>query len=444
MSGHPLLRHFELDSVFAYRRGEPVTARHFLQDVHALAIELPDRGHVINVCADRYRFCVGFAAALLRGQLTLLPPNQTQDMLARLQSRFRDVYRLTDTDDGEGALPTMAFPALSAPAGLVVEIPMIPAEQTGTLMFTSGSTGEPVPHAKSWGTLVESGAAEGARLGLTASGTALLGTVPPQHMYGLESTVMMPLQCGLAMHAARPFYPADVCDALEALPRPRALVTTPVHLRTLVSGANAVPHVDVIVCATSPLSPQLAAQAEARFAAPLFEIYGCTEAGQVATRRTVESPEWRALPAIRLREDEEGVRVRGGHVHDEVLLNDVIELRGEERFLLHGRKADLVNVAGKRTSLAHLNFHLNSIEGVRDGVFIVPDEVGGSVARLMAFVVAPGVAREAVLEGLRRRIDPAFMPRPLSFVAALPRNSTGKLPRASLDMLVAEADAGAR
>jgi acyl-coenzyme A synthetase/AMP-(fatty) acid ligase len=443
MSGHPLLRNFEPGSVFAYRGGVSIPARQFLHDAQQVARELPDNEYVLNVCADRYRFCVGFAAALLRAQITLLPPNQTLDTLQRLQSAYGGVYCLTDSRDAPGPLPTMAFPVLRAFDGVERPIPLIPVSQPAVLMFTSGSTGEPVPHAKSWGTLVESGTAEGTRLNLTGSGTAVLGTVPSQHMYGLESTVMMPLQCGLAMHAARPFYPADVCDALEGLPRPRALVTTPVHLRTLVSGAGAVPCVDIIVCATSPLTPQLAAQAEARFDAPLYEIYGCTEAGQVATRRTVEAPEWRTLPEIRLREDENGIHVRGGHVHDEILLNDFIELRGEGRFLLHGRKSDLVNIAGKRTSLAHLNFHLNSIDGVRDGVFVVPEDAGGSVARLMAFVVAPGLKPENVLEQLRRRIDPAFMPRRLSFVAALPRNATGKLPRASLQALVSEADASA-
>jgi acyl-coenzyme A synthetase/AMP-(fatty) acid ligase len=240
------------------------------------------------------------------------------------------------------------------------------------------------------------------------------------------------------MHCGRPVYPADVFDALDALPRPRALVTTPVHLRTLASETSPAPAVDIIVCATAPLTPQLAARAEAHFAAPLYEIYGCTEAGQVATRRTVETPEWQALPGIRLRQDEQGTWAHGGHVHQEILLNDMIELRGRRGFLLHGRNADLVNIAGKRTSLAHLNYHLNSIEGVRDGVFVVPEESGESVPRLTAFVVAPGVAREAVLDALRTRIDPAFMPRPLTFVAALPRNDTGKLPRAALQALAAE------
>ena len=129
--------------------------------------------------------------------------------------------------------------------------------------------------------------------------------------------------------------------------------------------------------------------------------------------------------------------MKGGHVENEVLLADVIELRNRNAFLLHGRTADLVNIAGKRTSLAHLNFQLNSIEGVRDGTFVMPEEDDGTVTRLTAFVVAPGLASETIMAALRQRIDAAFLPRPLCFVQSLPRNGTGKLPRVALDGLVA-------
>ena len=47
----------------------------------------------------------------------------------------------------------------------------------------------------------------------------------------------------------------------------------------------------------------MANQAEARFGAPLHEVYGFTEAGMVATRRTIEGPLWHALPDVRLRRD---------------------------------------------------------------------------------------------------------------------------------------------
>jgi acyl-coenzyme A synthetase/AMP-(fatty) acid ligase len=195
------------------------------------------------------------------------------------------------------------------------------------------------------------------------------------------------------------------------------------------------PAVDFLLCATAPLSPQLAIEAEARFAAPLHEIYGCTEAGQIAARRPTQTQEWRTLPGVSLHADEKGTWVRG-HVEREVLLADVIELRGRNTFLLHGRTADLVNIAGKRTSLAHLNFHLNSIEGVRDGAFVMPEEDDGTVTRLTAFVVAPGLTADMVLAALRERIDPAFLPRPLCLVESLPRNETGKLPRGAVDKLV--------
>jgi acyl-coenzyme A synthetase/AMP-(fatty) acid ligase len=363
-------------------------------------------------------------------------------MLQRLQAEYDDVYRLADGVEPECLLPTVAFPALAGCASGRQVIPSIAGTQTAALMFTSGSTGEPVPHRKSWAALVASGAAEAAHLDLIGRGAALLGTVPPQHMYGLESTIMMPLQGGLPLHAARPFYPTDICDALAMLPRPRVLVTTPVHLRTLVAEATSTAQIDLLVCATAPLAIELARESEARFHAPLYEIYGCTEAGQIATRRTVETAEWRALPGIHLRQDDEGTWVSGGHVDGEIFLNDRIVLRAGDAFLLHGRNADLVNIAGKRTSLAHLNHQLNSIAGVRDGVFIVPEAEDDSVQRLMAFVVAPGLRRETLLDALRSRIDPAFMPRPLRLVTALPRNATGKLPHSALRALAAETAAG--
>ena len=58
-------------------------------------------------------------------------------------------------------------------------------------------------------------------------------------------------------------------------------------------------------------------------------------------------------------------------------------------FRLLGRANDLIHVAGKRSSLAHLNFHLNRIEGVEDGAFWLPDDVAEGVVRPVAFVVAP-------------------------------------------------------
>jgi acyl-coenzyme A synthetase/AMP-(fatty) acid ligase len=118
----------------------------------------------------------------------------------------------------------------------------------------------------------------------------------------------------------------------------------------------------------------------------------------------------------------------------------VLELTGEGRFLMHGRLADLVNIAGKRSSLAYLNHQLNCIPGVVDGAFFHFDDGRAShteVRRVAACVVAPELDAARLLAALRERIDPVFLPRPLLLVPRLPRNGTGKLPQEALQALAA-------
>ncbi len=178
----------------------------------------------------------------------------------------------------------------------------------------------------------------------------------------------------------------------------------------------------------------LAARAEAAWAAPVIEIYGCTEAGQVATRRTTAGPEWRTYDGLRLGGDGDAAVVSGGHVPEPTRLADVLEVVDAQTFRLLGRSNDLVNIAGKRSSLSHLNYHLNRVEGVRDGAFwLPPATASAAVVRLAAFVVAPGRAAGQIVADLRQRVDAAFLPRPIVFVDALPREATGKLPTGVLD-----------
>lgn len=437
MAAIPLISHNDPDSVFAYRGGKAVSVSEFLRHVAHLARTLPDKRHMLNLCTDRYRFAVGFAAALLRGQTSLLPPNYTPSFVERLERSYPGMYCLADGNADFKGIEVMHYPQWTDTAEAVRTIPSIPTEQRAALVFTSGSTGEPVAHPKSWGSLCKGAAAEAAALGIAPnSGMAVLGTVPAQHMYGLESCMLIAMQNGLALVAERPFYPADICARLAALPRPRCLITTPVHLRTLLSEAVALPTVDFVLCATAHLAPQLASEAEARFAAPLYEIYGCTEAGMVASRRTTHGAAWRWLREVRLQQDGQGNRVRGGHVEIEAPLSDVIECNTDGTFVLLGRSADMVNIAGKRTSLASLNHHLNAIPGVQDGVFFMPDDSDGTMKRPLAFVVAPGSRADDLLSALRESVDAVFLPRPLYLVDALPRNTTGKITREALMRLM--------
>ena len=414
-----------------------------------VAAALPGRRHVLNACGDRYRFTVAFAASLVAGKISLLPSTHTPEVVRQLIEFAPDVFCMTDDSRCQIDLPHVRFPeaGLTADPPRSDEVPWqrleIDQERLAAYVFTSGSTGTPLPYRKTWGRLVNCVRLEAQRLGLLDGRShAIVGTVPPQHMYGFESTVLLALQTGNAFSAGRPFYPADVCSELASVPRPRMLVSTPVHLRTLLAAGVHLPAADLVLSATAPLSQNLAREVEQRFETQLLEIYGSTETGQIASRRTAQSAEWQLFSGVRLVSESEQTWAAGGHVEQPTPLCDVLEITAADRFLLHGRLSDLVNIAGKRSSLSYLNHQLNAIAGVVDGAFFIRDEDERSpsgVTRVAALVVAPGLDAAAVTEQLRKRIDAVFLPRPLLFVDALPRNDTGKLPHDSLRSLAATA-----
>lgn len=438
----PLITHPRADSVIAWRDGEPITAARFLSDVARLAGLLLPGGHMLNACSDRYRFMVGLAAALISKKICLLPSTHTPEMIRRLVEFAPDAFCLTDDDDCSVGLPQVRFPGYWEQAESdqrTFAVPRIDSAQLVAYVFTSGSTGIPLPHKKTWGALVRNVQSEAESSGLNDGRMhAVIGTVPPQHMYGFESTVLMVMQSANAMVAGHSFYPADICNAIESVPRPRVLVSTPVHLRSVIRAEPHVPVVDLVISATAPLSAQLAEELETRFAAPLLEIYGSTETGQIAMRNTARTQEWTLLRGVRFALQGEVMWASGGHVEQATPMNDVIELIEDDRFLLHGRMADMINIAGKRSSLAYLNLQLMAIANVIDGAFFMPDsKTPEDVTRLTAFVVAPTHTAATLMAALRERIDSAFLPRPLVFVDALPRNATGKLTHEALNQLAA-------
>ena len=131
--------------------------------------------------------------------------------------------------------------------------------------------------------------------------------------------------------------------------------------------------------------------------------------------------------------------IHADYLDEPVPLNDKVELLGEKRFNWIGRDSDAVNIAGKRASLAELNNKLNALPGVQDAVIFMPDP---DAKRLAALVVAPRLQRSDIYVGLRDSFDPAFLPRPVRMVPALPRQETGKLPQKAVLELFAATERG--
>ncbi|HEU0306300.1 MAG TPA: AMP-binding protein [Lysobacter sp.] len=438
--------------LFAFDHAGTVDVARFTREVRAVASLLPAGGFAVNLCEDRYRFTVALCAAALRGQTTLLPPSRAPAVVAEVLAQHRGSYALVDVlasdDETYGAEATGNSP-LYWPLPAVLpqrdgDTLAVPEDLLIAVGYTSGSTGQPKANPKTWASFRASTAQNLAALGdLLDSGrvTPVVATVPPQHMYGLEMSVLLPLLGPLAVHGARPFFPEDIARALGDAPSAPLLVTTPVHLRALVESGMQLPPLRGIVSATAPLSRELALAAEQRFGCEVREVFGSTETCVIARRRTAHEVEWTPLPGVHLASQPDGTAVHAPHLAQPVVLADLVEVRADGRFALRGRNADLLEIAGKRASLGDLTRRLLAVPGVRDGVVfqLDPCERNG-VARIAALAVAPGLDAADVLASLREHVDPVFLPRPLRLVAALPRNETGKLPHDALAWLLRNPD----
>lgn len=421
--------------VVAQRGSARIGVQRFLAEADGLARRLPDRGFAINLCRDRYRFTRAFAAVLIAGQTNLLPGNRLDATIRDLLADYPDAYILSDEDRDHHWPACHDARAFEREAAIPAEAPQIPADHLAALVFTSGSTGQAKAIAKPWRTFHDSTAINAAEMGLAEPPLRhVLATVPGQHMYGLETSVLMPLFAPVAASSAHPFTPADIAATLATLPAPRVLVSSPAHLRALVDPEIEFPPLEAVWSATGPLDPAIAASIEQRHDTRVSEIYGCSEVGSMARREPVRTRVWTPFRGFTLNmESDDRTRVSAPHLPVDFVLQDVLEHEPDGRFQLVGRTEDLVNVAGKRASLVDLNQALLQIPGVEDGViFDPPERSDGRTSRLAALVVAPELDAPTLRAELRKRIDAVFIPRPIRWTRALPRAETGKLPRQAL------------
>ncbi len=425
--------------VVAWRGQRAVSLAGFLADVQSIAARLPSCGSAINLCEDRYAFLASFCAVASRNLTTLLPPSRARDAVDCALAAHPGSYVLTDVMLDPAPQRLVRLPELPSVAHDHAGAPIVvdPAAVVA-IGFTSGSTGQPKANAKSWqnfdiGSRLNA-AVLAATIGLEHGASAnIVATVPPQHMYGMEMSVLLPLFGPFAVHAGKPFFAADIAAALAEVPAPRLLVTTPVHLRAILHDVVDLPAIAAIVSATAPLPRELAVAAEARFGAPVVELFGSTETCVIAHRRTALESAWQPYAGVSLRPQPDGTHVEASHLSTSVPLQDLVELLPDGRFHLRGRNADLLEIAGKRASLSDLTRRLLGIEGVVDAVvFQFDDGDAHGVKRIAALVVAPSRSVADLMAVLRDQIDPVFLPRPLRRVERLPRNETGKLPREAL------------
>ncbi len=421
----PILNNSQASTPIFWFKDNVVTHEQFKQDVSLVAKNLSQHKYAINLCEDRYLFAIAFIAGIIQKHICLMPANRAEKEIQQIEQDYPDTQRVDDALLkkllSRKGIKNNSFPS------------EINSEQLVAIVFTSGSSGKPKANYKKWGALFDSAQRVATQLNLNnPTQHTLIATVPPQHMYGFETTIMLPLVSGVCAHNSKPFFPEDIRQTLATVNKPVILVTTPIHLRACSQTKLDGPTIDFTLCATAPLSVQLAQEAEQQLKTTVREIYGCSETGVIATRTTTQNLDWTLLPNYKFSKKLTGICLQTPLSDEEILLPDQIEQINSQQFRLLGRQSDLVKIAGKRGSLNDLKIKLCAMNGVDDAIFFMPAENPDEKARLAAFVVAPNLSTKEINSFFNQQIDNAFVPRPLIKVEKLPYNETGKLPRKDL------------
>ena len=413
----------------AYSRGRPISAAQFRADVEHCMATLGDAPDVLVNCEGRYGFSVALLAAWLSGKTAILPPNTSDQALRAI----REQYPLAGECDTQWAC-TLPGPApTQATTRWAVAVP---GTHLGVRLYTSGSTGTPVVVAKSVANLVDE-ARTLARI-IDWPRAPVIGSVAPQHMYGLTFTVMLPWLAGLPWVDESPRFEGDLADVL-ARTGARTLISIPAHYRALLASSV---DLDPIHCvsAAAALDSATAGAWETRYGQAILEIYGSTETGVIAMRRQCHDPRWRAIAGVDLSVDGNLLKVRSPYVGRDWAQGfqtaDRVALHADASFDLLGRADSIVKVAGKRVSLAAVERCLMTYPGVSDAVAVAIASPALVRDQLILAAVAHPAAERVEISDIRRhlvdRLESVAVPRRIVVVERIPRNANGKAPRADL------------
>ena len=348
-------------------------------------------------------------------------------------------------------------------AGIPDALPASEASpDVGFVKLTSGSTGAPRGVAATEAALLADDSALARTMGLRAD-DRILGAIPMSHSYGFSSVALPALRRGsiaVVPDEEGPLAPLRAASAASATVFPSA----PAYLQALLklSQPPAWPaSVRLVISASAPLPPDVAAQFHARFGRRVHVFYGASECGGIcydregtaAVRGTVGEPvEGVTVRLERLDGDaEEGLvtvespavavgylpapdeRLGGGRF----VTSDLAVFEGSA-LRLRGRVDGLINVKGKKVNPTEIECVLQRMPGVSEVVaFGVPsaDKASDTVRAVIA-CPGGGLGYDDVMAWCRAHLPEHKVPRSVVLVSAIPRTARGKVSREELLALV--------
>jgi acyl-coenzyme A synthetase/AMP-(fatty) acid ligase/3-hydroxymyristoyl/3-hydroxydecanoyl-(acyl carrier protein) dehydratase len=436
-----ILAPLERDPRTPFALGEtPRAWAEFLTDAASVALALEASARRVGgragpvewmvACADRYHCAVALLAVWSLGDVAALPPNGREETIDALCAEHVLAGVLHDGGgrggvDIRGLLGTGAEP---------LALPRFAQDQPIVCVYTSGSTGLHLACPKTAGQLLGE-AALLVRLFDLGTGSRLLSTVPPHHIYGLLFGVLVPFMGGGAFLRGTPHHAETIVGEARRWDA-NVLISVPAHLHGLTGvSLGALPGLRRLFSSGAALPAATAREVAALTGSPVTEVLGSSETGGIASRTGGDDRAWEPFPGVQVVPGADGVMMVKSPFSASTRGGDRIASRADGRFELLGRSDGIVKIGGSRISVAEIERLLTEVRGVREAAVITVDVPGPRQHELWAVVAAPALSVADLRAALLKRVEPISVPRRFRLVDALPREATGKLTKARLRAL---------
>jgi acyl-coenzyme A synthetase/AMP-(fatty) acid ligase len=317
-----------------------------------------------------------------------------------------------------------------------------PPDRAFVYLFTGGSTGKPRIWSKTPANLLCEAINLAQTFGIRQT-DLLLSTVPPQHIYGLLGSVLLPFVASAQVLRRTCTFPQEILSTLQN-EAATVLVGVPIHYRALRSEGLQRFSLRLALSSAAPLDDADAAFFLDKTGLAITEIYGSTETGGIAMRPYGPGYDtWTPFACIDWKIRADRLAVRSDFISPDlpcdaegfyVTADRVAKAQGN-RFRLLGRTDRIVKVAGKRVDLEEVRERIRRIPGVRDA-YVAAVPLRGARQSQIATLVATDLSIRELRAAIRSMDESYGHPRRVRTAMSIPVLPNGKINRQEAERLL--------
>ena len=398
--------------------------------------------NLICLCTDdKAIIAASIIASLAGGPLLILPYAFSKQAIDEVCSSLSPSVLLADRHgDFPPGYPVIT-PAMLNATSLSFE-GLISPDDPFLMLFTGGSTGKPQVWSKTPRNLLAEAQYQSNKYGINRD-DIFLSTVPPQHIYGLLFSILMPLICSSRVLEGTYSFPREIFRAAQEH-NATILVGIPPCYRVMKTDDLQRHNLRLAFSSAGALREEDAKYFFDKTDLGITEIYGSTETGGVATRtHPINDESWTSIDPVEWKISDGRLLVRSPFLSPTLprcidgffITADHADYEGDHKFILRGRVDDIIKIGGKRVDLAAVQDKLKHIKGVRDAVVVSYLAENGRQNEIAALVVSD-LDTSQLRHQMAATSEAYAIPRRIVAVTEIPVTSTGKYDRKEIDLIL--------